>query len=1509
MLCRPIQRSVPARSQGPLSTLPSATPPSSSTLDADVRQALEEPSRDSVWTYTSTSIPTQHANLLYSNTRGVDSRKDRSGGRARSLSQSTIDAQSTEQGLESGAFKVVINRADSVLRSSRNQRTSLPTLEVPIPHYRLGTPRFSARGTAFLHSSVYTGSSTNGEDLRSSVLTDGDYDQLFPVPPGKEPRSVLSRRHSHASPQSYTIHITPVPQGAADSTVILPGTNRQHTKPILPAVFDDLAANPDNPSIVRYAPMTKEIIAASPARIIAQVTSENFLDYELLSDFFLTVRSYLSTKDLLSYLVARFEWAINRFDDNGRVIRVRAFAALRHWILNYFSYDFVLDRDLRVQFCDRLNELTKIIRGRVNYGNSDMKLISDLKKCWNGRCALYWDYPETHNDNQQDIVIHPGGISGSRNSKLSHPSQLRPKIVGVKPPQSRQATGQAEAGGMQGFNRQYSTTTIRSLPISPISEQSIQAMSCTILAKGFRKTVAQTNRGLGNHPVSAASESHRICPAARSATANEKVKHSRTGHKRSGSFSDAARDNRASLSAGRNGTPDDQARMAYPYSGSLIRGNLVLPVQPYVRIFAPTTPAVELPTVNFPFQDQDDEPYDSRKLGAPNAPGVKTLLGSIRRALSRKYSGSSVSMNPSGTDGSVPSLSIGKSSALPSNLVYQAGFNSPAGGSRSNMRVDLLAADIGEAFRRALEKQSEQNVQRLSHTNLALANEVQPDVHESLSEQPMPVASLRPNDFHRLHSEVTNGSQSIFIVDDTGASLPQFLTVVEAGVIGEGSVIKESDSLAKTRSATPPLSADPSTENLPLISDLVGHNELGNNPLLLSSLEDARVVQGWKHHPSTTATRSVGFKAECPRLSMNGRGQSFKSNKSGSLSLRKYASFQSTFTRHVPEHSFTSTVDGIVGLATDIFDGPPPHLLRRRPGGNLRANQNVHDLKQLPRARSTGSLTTCTDSSRGSAFIQSGNRTTRNMASHKPSLRLSSRVAEPLDMIFKKSPSLVQTHSSQPALRRPSFEAAVAEFARIPDDEEGGIEATLLKLEGKYQRSPTEPASSPSPPIHDSPLDERCNTQRHVIQAHLELQQQPHKHMTKTIDTDMPRIKSPPYSEPGQSTNGSLRNSNDTVGLHEVAPSFRYTASDELYNSIPLLERDLGGGPAGKQSFQESTSTTIPRPLFARLTPTRRLPENESIRRFRHGSHAPTATTDSFLLDEDEFLSDLSSDMDDEDGALSERWISPIEGPQVTTLLSLGCHPPSPPMTIENALSISSQANQAQDQRKPPTPDPSPVSRHVEPDLPIGLQQSGCLVQEPIQPSLHLCFILGYDSELLAQQFTIIEKDALNEIDWRDLVDMRWNNSSPQVTNWVNYLQTHEPRGIDLVTARFNVIVKWALSEIILTRNIEERALTIMKYIHIAQQSRKIHNYATLLQLTIALTSVDCTRLTKTWEMIPAAEKKILQDLETLVTPLKNFHNLRSEMEKANADDGCIPVVGMFHSIHVGLIRLGSNIL
>jgi hypothetical protein len=164
----------------------------------------------------------------------------------------------------------------------------------------------------------------------------------------------------------------------------------------------------------------------------------------------------------------------------------------------------------------------------------------------------------------------------------------------------------------------------------------------------------------------------------------------------------------------------------------------------------------------------------------------------------------------------------------------------------------------------------------------------------------------------------------------------------------------------------------------------------------------------------------------------------------------------------------------------------------------------------------------------------------------------------------------------------------------------------------------------------------------------------------------------------------------------------------------------------------------------------------------------------------------------------------------------------------------------------------------------------------------------------LAQQFTLIEKDALNEIDWKDLIEMRWKDASTEARSWVEFLRTQEPRGVEVVIARFNIMVKWAVSECVLTKDLGERVRCIIKYIHIAAHCRRYRNFATMTQLTVALTSKDLSRLTKTWAHVPDTDMQTLRELEALVTPTHNFYNLRAEMEGAGADQGCIPFVGIY---------------
>jgi len=100
-----------------------------------------------------------------------------------------------------------------------------------------------------------------------------------------------------------------------------------------------------------------------------------------------------------------------------------------------------------------------------------------------------------------------------------------------------------------------------------------------------------------------------------------------------------------------------------------------------------------------------------------------------------------------------------------------------------------------------------------------------------------------------------------------------------------------------------------------------------------------------------------------------------------------------------------------------------------------------------------------------------------------------------------------------------------------------------------------------------------------------------------------------------------------------------------------------------------------------------------------------------------------------------------------------------------------------------------------------------------------------------------------------------------------------------------------------MTKSIDERARTIVKLIHIAAHARQMYNYATMYQITIALLTADIARLRKTWQLVSAAEMQTFRELEALVQPVRNFHNLRIEMEKVTGESGCIPFVGMHHPV------------
>lgn len=1365
---------------------------------------------------------------------------------------------------------------------------------------------------------------------------------MFPVPPGVETHTALPRNHTLHPQQPPVVQMTPA--AARIPITSTSPVNHRPRPPIVPAIFDAIAQNPDDPAIVRYAMSTREISAASPARLIAQVTSKNFLDYELLSDFFLTVRAYMSTHDLLAYLLTRFEWAINRFDDDGRVIRVRAFAAIRHWILNYFPYDFVVDRDLRVKFCQHLNVLTQQVRRGAPHDPSDLKLIIDLKKCWNGRCALYWDNPMVEADGRNDLDISPGGIVGSRDSKLTHPSELWAKIAESSSQQVDQAKSvaalhnwvdsviEAEVEGRGKTDRGVSLGTSRSLALSsPLSDLSVPAMSCSIpgkTLKSFATTQAYRNPGPHPIPTTVPPTIRRVGPAAPSATANEKChekcfrSNAKHEHKRSGSFQDALGDRRTSLPSMQAEQHTPPVVMSFPFSGSLIRGSVLPPGSPFIDNLTAHESSSSLP--------KQGQYVEGQVAVRPMSPGVKTLLGTIRRAIGSKQSSNAPTPTLLST---APFMVETKNSTLPMHIAYKieglGDQHRQLEALKKNSRIDLLCADVTEMFERAVAQEPPAVTAPLSSIDVASGNEQDQFAPEDRRVMGTPEREA----LQRSHSEMTNGSKSIVIMDGTAFNppVPSLPSKFERQPLNMPAQPDETTQLSYSIAdhSIAPFSAGPSLPAEPARPEDTSEDQTLQSALLPPFTRPALPEPSQQQQSSTLTkgdARIEPVRQTRPSF-MTGRSYaSYRSSRSGAKSLRKYQSYQSGMRRSGAENSFETTTmsDSPPGSSKGQFDKPVGRMLRRRPGGDLRANENVHDMEPIQRSRSTGSITTYTGSLHGSAVFWK-RATARNTANQGPS-EPQPDPTEPVAAPAVKPVSLVSTRPSQPDLR-PSFEAAVAEFARIPDDEGGDLEATLAKLEGKFRKSPV------GTPEGHLPVESTTHVDAGSSAQHVQEHKSPMRHGLEQQQKDPNNQALAPNTVGLVGHNDVAQPGNHRKERPETMARSLYADSEESYNSTPLVERSLSKKGRKAQPASKQFNTPVPRPLFSPTKaefdkPDGSLSDDSAFvvgddaqsyeegdyepngRRGRYRSSMPTCTTDSFLLDEDEeFSSDISSEFSDENDVPNEALDEAFEAsarqyynsmlpPNVTFAQG---YLPSPPMTTENAIAITSETNRIQEQRKPPTPEPSPVSRATDPGKSRTPNEVDGSVLQPFAnkvhqfpPRRHIPFILAFDANVLAQQLTIIERDALNEINWQDLIDMRWQVSRTEALNWVEYLRYQDPTGIELVTARFNIIVKWALSEIVLTQNIEERALTIIKYIQIAQIARKYHNYATMLQVTIALTSVDCARLTRTWDLVPAADKAALKEMEVLVSPLRNFHKLRLDMETANLEDGCIPVVGRF---------------
>ncbi|RYP06924.1 hypothetical protein DL764_002872 [Monosporascus ibericus] len=1484
--------------------------------------------------------------------------------RRRAMSDSTVHEGDT------GAFKVVISKPRDDAKAKTAEDLNLegnPILQVAIPSWKIGTPRFSLRGTPFIRGSSYAPT----EDIRSSTAS---FFRASPLEMNSlHPESFSSRNR----PSSLTL---PQLQFAAEGllgpdSAIVPRLSVPPAKTtaygstamlIEPAMFDSLTFSPgcDDRSVVRYSSLTGAVTAATPPRLVAEITSPNFLDYELISDFFLTFRSFLETPDLLRMLIARLQWALAREDEVGMVVRVRTFVAIRHWILNYFVDDFVVDYDLRLTFCSIVNELVEEVSQVQDQQcrRVRLKILGELKKCWRRVCALYWDGPEFGANLGPEIPIAPGGIAGHRDPNLDPgfwetDSEEPPHLFNVDLPQrdsrpDHTCCAHVSKGGHINsipLGGQRPATPEERPPgglersqASPTSTMSLDILSCSFPTKAVRLGDSHNDHPVGAHPVDPSSmytNTEPVAPTPR-ALAGKRVR-PQASHRRNNSLTDSLREHGTTTE--RVLYKSSELFLTVPYAGSLVRGNLLPPGQPFVDMVPPYCGSPSRETTIFqPLQP--DEGKEKESASAMSSQGMRKLIYSVRRAVSTRTQG--VSSTRGGFTNNAP---IGSRSATTNRLpgtaiVPQA--RSRAHGVQHPVRIDLLGALSSEEFKKAVredaiaEGEANNSSVKIGDENLDYSA-AHLDSSFELSSEP----EVRPTS----DTAITTGSKSIVIVDGTYPFNHRAMT----GALPVSQLPAEDF----VDSFVPAGTADPTPPNTPpgplgnggtprrsslILSQQTNRTTITTDPLppFVPDLATLGASGGPSEDTSIGARSPVDaihqslVKPLPSHARQHRRQQSSRSYRSrGSLMHRRWASSQNGYAAESTVKSFDAT--SYSGSGRSETSMPPPlRVLRRMPGGDLKGVKNVADLDTSPlhRSLSAGSLTTYSESLR-SSYIRSPVRNTGGFVDVLSSDFSQSQAGIfSLGAVGEQAPkhrlSLFSTHSSKPVVRA-SFEAEAQKLAQIPDDvdDDGGVESALLKLEGKYEKKVPK-LSMDLRGVSPRETQETGISPMSAVGGEQSKEKEDKQHSLHVDEDDDPVVS--PVSDTHTTSRLTLQ-----VARSSAMHSFFSEASGGSYDSTPLLERGLMTDDGhSKTNTREWTNRSILQgpdtpeewddAVAMSVHPSYEIVQKTgSMDNIKPGESVPRSDGIHSFLDVDsgddsDLSSELSGEMIELDEIAPGLAPSPRKPPNPDDATAPAnpvkpsewpCIEQSPTMTFREALQISPPEVNIPEVHEHQvwsrkhflaTPSGTPTVKMYHKALGESVDASNKnerLRNDPKEKfSVHLPFVLAFDSNVLAQQFTLIEKDALNEVDWKELIDMRWKNANTDPRSWVDFLRNTDAHGVEVVIARFNVMVKWVISEIVLTQDSEERARCVIKFLHIAAHCRRYRNFATTSQIAIALTSNEIARLTKTWAMVPPADLKTMSELESLVSPTKNFHNIRAEMEggSSSADTGCIPFVCIY---------------
>lgn len=278
-----------------------------------------------------------------------------------------------------------------------------------------------------------------------------------------------------------------------------------------------------------------------------------------------------------------------------------------------------------------------------------------------------------------------------------------------------------------------------------------------------------------------------------------------------------------------------------------------------------------------------------------------------------------------------------------------------------------------------------------------------------------------------------------------------------------------------------------------------------------------------------------------------------------------------------------------------------------------------------------------------------------------------------------------------------------------------------------------------------------------------------------------------------------------------------------------------------------------------------------------------------------------------DDGQEATLELGPVDSAQ-TPLASQTSHQVTPPGGATNGKPHVEDAIPLEilNSRMPPSPDAS-TTVLINPTIETVLSTK---FVNPEGARIHRSFVMNFTAETIAAQFAMIDRELFMGVKFEELVTEEWAECEDiTVYDWTTYLKERatwkaESRhaekctALAAVRARFNLIVSFVISEVVLTSP-SERPNVVAKFIRIAwvsvsilsqtlslhlvivQKSYSMSNFNTLTAIITALQNDWITRAMRKpgWSRIPMFENRVYRDLKQFTVPGDDFKFVRQVID------------------------------